>query len=268
VRRGALLLALILALAPVNSVNAGSHKGIGFETDEGVRAGVPGSVQPGSGGGQAGVGGGQAAAPEVPPTIRIGGHADLVGLPGGGRCVRVVPRDDDSGPNAVEEQRILDLAERYGWCPTGPDGEEFDPGRFAEEVWVQLPLAQPQPYIAPGWGLVGKAAYLETNSRLEELRTEAPTPLGQLRLRARSHYVVDWGDGTVDGYDVEGGPWPDGAISHVYRHAGGYTVVVRQVWSAQWQLGGSVWVDIALTRDRAGAIEPFEVREVQAIRNR
>ncbi|MFN2608833.1 MAG: hypothetical protein ABR511_13245, partial [Acidimicrobiales bacterium] len=125
------------------------------------------------------------------------------------------------------------------------------------------PLPSPAPYIAPGWGITGKDAYVETRGRLTDSFT-APTPIGTLTMAATGRYTVDWGDGTTTGpYDVEGGPWPDGEISHVYENVGHYRVVVTEDWSSTWSLAGASGQFGALST--TGAIDDFRVEQLQVV---
>jgi hypothetical protein len=205
----------------------------------------------------------------------------LRGLWGGGYCVEV---DYDVTPTPEQEALLLDWITQHGLCPEPGDGnppsaptEPDPPPSMTEEelvaeasdVWVEVPLATPDPEIAPGFMLVGKYAFLEPHTSLERVEASTDTPIGLLELRADSHYRVDWDDADSPGwrdYFVEGAPWPDGQIRHLYQHAGVYDVTVEQVWQAEWRIAGGEWNTIDLQRQRAATIEDFEVIEVQAVR--
>lgn len=216
-------------------------------------------------------GGGGGSADEPPDDVYIGDAGVLRGLWGGGRCVSL-NEGADASPD--EEARLLSYIAQYGHCEESEGGGgnqtvDVDPADEAMSVWLEIPLATPDPEIQPGWMVVGKPAFLEPRTSLDPLRESTPTPAGQLELRADSHYRIDWDDREAPGartYHVEGAPWPDGEITHLYQHAGTYDITVEQVWEAQWRVGGGSWNDIGLERERSATIDDFEVREVQAVR--
>jgi len=141
------------------------------------------------------------------------------------------------------------------------------PATVAREVLEHIDLPVPAIEIDPGYAITGMTAYLETKGTLHPEPYLRPTPLGEISVDADGEYVVDWGDGTpAQRYGFEGLAWPEGRITHVYTHIGHYDVVVTVEWVAQWAVGerrGTVR-DLR-TSDR---IEGFEVRQLQAVRNR
>lgn len=105
--------------------------------------------------------------------------------------------------------------------------------------------------------------YLETRGRLGLTHSE-DTPLGQITIYATGLYRVDWGDGTKSGpYNVEGAPWPEGAITHLYSNVGIYNIVVREDWSARLQFGNDSGVLAGLHTE--GRIDDFRVEQIQAV---
>ncbi|MGI8684743.1 MAG: hypothetical protein ACR2MO_06600 [Acidimicrobiales bacterium] len=128
-------------------------------------------------------------------------------------------------------------------------------------------LPKPAPHIAPGYMLAGKLAFLETNSQ-PTVRFEHPTPLGPLTIDATSTLFVDWGaGGSLDGpHGGPGGPWPDGEITHYWTDARTYYIRVEQRWTATWRLAGDGGTLAGLTTE--GLLPDFEVRQLQAVRNR
>ena len=135
--------------------------------------------------------------------------------------------------------------------------------RFVEE----LDLPRPQPHIAPGYAVTGMLAFLETRGNLRPAPFTATTPLGSIEVTAVAHYLVDWGDGTPkQRFGFEGAPWPGGRVTHTYTHAGAYDVVVAKTWTAAWRVGSTEgsFTDLATE----GRIDDFEVRQIQAVRNR
>ena len=147
--------------------------------------------------------------------------------------------------------------------PGAPAQPAPTPAELAVQFWRELPLPSPQPHIAPGRAITGKTAYLETRGQTRRVFGQ-DTPLGRLELTATGTYYVDWGDGTTTGpHDTEGGPWPDGKITHTYVDVGRYDVVVTERWSATWTLGGAGG-DLSGLRT-TGRIEDFPVEQVQAV---
>ncbi len=84
---------------------------------------------------------------------------------------------------------------------------------------------------------------------------------------ATGRYYVDGGDGTTTGpHGQEGGPWPDGRITHEYLRVGKYDVVVTERWTAIWHFGAESG---ALSELRTtGRIDDFPVEQIQAVRYR
>ncbi|MGI8793538.1 MAG: hypothetical protein ACR2H3_10225, partial [Acidimicrobiales bacterium] len=137
----------------------------------------------------------------------------------------------------------------------------------AREYIERVGLPVPNPQIAPGYGLAGKPAYLETRSSLTPPRFTAPTPLGPIEVDAVGIYRVDWGDGSpVSTHQVEGGSWPEGRISHTYTDVGNYTVTVSIGWRADWVAAGASGVVTDIVTN--ASITNFEVRQLQAVRRR
>src|SRR2546421_395935 len=128
-------------------------------------------------------------------------------------------------------------------------------------------LGRPAPSIAPGYALAGKLGYLETHAQTER-QFSNPTPLGPLTISARGTFLVDWGDGTGQQgpYDTAGAPWPDGHITHSWDDIGRYDVRVVEVWTATSSLAGTHGSLAALRTE--GAIQRFEVRQLESVRNR
>lgn len=126
----------------------------------------------------------------------------------------------------------------------------------------------PDPWVAPGYAITGKAAFLETRAPITA-PVRYDTPLGPLEVTLRATaFAVDWGDrsSTDDGpFPAPGRPWPDGPARHTYTDADRYDVVVTQVWDADWRLAGESGTVDGLTS--VGRLDGFEARQVQAVRN-
>ncbi|MGI9034238.1 MAG: hypothetical protein ACR2HY_11325 [Acidimicrobiales bacterium] len=149
-------------------------------------------------------------------------------------------------------------------CPGQNRAPGLSPEVIAVSFWKDIPLPAPAPHIAPGWMITGKTAYLETNGTLAHTYRQ-DTPFGPLEIAATGRYMVDWGDGTgrTGPYALNGAPWPDGQITHVYIDVGHYNVVVTEEWSATWRLGDETGTLSGLST--VGRIDNFRVEQIQAV---
>jgi hypothetical protein len=192
----------------------------------------------------------------------------------GATCARLGRRFVLGGPGApgtaggsgLINQIALGL---YPPCPASAAPARPAAAAVALRLWHdQVRLPPPGPRIAPGWGIVGKEAYLEIDGR----RDPAPwtfTAFGYtITISARSAYDVDWGDGTVStGITSQGGPWPVGDVAHPYQADGVYRVTVRQRWTATWSASNGERGAIGEGLATVGNLV-FPVRELQAVRDR
>lgn len=195
-------------------------------------------------------------------------------LPDGSACIRLrrgSPSDALVAAIKMDTHAIMaGLADPgYQRCPSGA-GPETTPALEAVSFWRvtgEDMLPKPSPRIAPGYMLAGKLAYLEAGSQ-PTARFEHPTPLGTLVIEATSLLFVDWGDGPgLDGPHVgPGGPWPDGNVTHFWTTTDRYDIRVIQRWTARWTLAGATGTLQGL--ETQGLIDDFEVRQLQAVRNR
>jgi hypothetical protein len=174
--------------------------------------------------------------------------------------------------NARNEARLAEVEARpdlFVNCTMRPDGTPVDPRFAALQCLATVTLPAPQPHIAPGWGLAGKAAFLEANSPVTYTAQVTCAPFGLLVADLESEIWVDWDDshhpGRAGPYRTAGAPWPDGEITHVYQDADDYTITVYQQWVARWRLAGHSGTVPGL--ETQGTLD-FDVREVQAVRNR
>jgi len=148
-------------------------------------------------------------------------------------------------------------------CPGQPGVPVVSPRVLAVSFWQDIPLPKPGPSIAPGWAITGKTAFLETHGERQH-EYSRDTPFGSLGLTATGQYYVDWGDGDTTGpFDVEGGAWPDGQITHTYINVGHYNIVVTEKWSSTWHLGNESGDLTGLETE--GGIANFRVEQVQAV---
>lgn len=198
----------------------------------------------------------------------------LVPGPDGSYCIQPQRRLYSDPATAAlydnaQEARWLMLTRNYQLC----GGVERPPGNpvvEAADYWRQIGedlLPKPQPQIAPGYMLAGKLGYLEANSP-STARFEHDTALGRLIINAENDVWVDWDDGggLTGPHDGPGAPWPSGTITHFWTDARTYDVRVVQRWTATWELAGRRGQLAGLATE--GLIDDFEVRQLQAVRNR
>lgn len=194
--------------------------------------------------------------------------------PDGTRCLRLVTRAYPSAlaaATAQQAENVLAALAAADWprCDTPAVTPAAERAAAYWRVAGEDLLPRPAPSIAPGWMLAGKRAYLEAGT-VPSVTFQHPTPAGLLTIEATGpSVVVDWGDGSgPDGpHHGAGGPWPNGTITHVWSHSGTYDVRVRQRWTAWWSLAGETSGALEpITTE--GVIEDFQVRQLQAVRNR
>ena len=169
------------------------------------------------------------------------------------------------GPNAERANDQFSIYyQEYPPCPAREGEQQVGtPAEWAARFWEQVPLPRPQPYIAPGWAIVGKPGYLETNGEVRHTY-ETTSPFGPLQIHATGRYYVDWGDGETTGpYSFEGKPWPDGEITHDWIWSGTYDILVTQKWTATWSFGPNSGVLRQL--QTSGTIDDFRARQIQAV---
>jgi hypothetical protein len=144
--------------------------------------------------------------------------------------------------------------------PQGPP----PPDLLARDFWDVRLLPKPTLAMSPDYAVAGKRVYLQIGGERSK-HFDVPDPLGlPIAIEATSHYVVDWGDGTLESTTSTGGPWPDGDVTHVYTTARpAMTIRVAQEWSATWQAGDQQGGLDGLHTD--GSMT-FRVTEVQAVR--
>jgi len=192
----------------------------------------------------------------------------------GRTCLQVGQRFVLGGANSRAaldaEARLLRLLRNSPLCPTSaPVPARVSPGAVALALWRErVKLPPPAPRIAPGWGIVGKEAYLEIGGE----RDPGPWTFDALgytiTIVARSRYEVDWGDGSrAHGLTSQGGPWPTGEITHPYQVDGAYRVTVRQQWTATWSATNGEQGAIDDGLQTVGTLD-FPVRQLQAVRER
>jgi hypothetical protein len=200
------------------------------------------------------------AAPVARPDLNVW-RAYLRQLPDGTYCYVF---SDRPGPEDILSERpdLTHLLVSAHPCPPADAAEAA-----VREFWETVVLPRPEPRIQPGKAITGKDAYLEIGGERARAYT-ITNPLGgpPIVIEATAQYVVDWGDGTTTTTASQGGPWPDGDVTHVWTTAGRYDVVVAQQWSATWSAGPAGGALRGL--ETFGRLDGFPVIEVQAVRNR
>jgi len=153
-------------------------------------------------------------------------------------------------------------------CPATPTGGAAPapppPDVLARDFWDVRLLPHPTLKIDPDYAVTGKRVYLQIQSDRTR-HFDVADPLGPaIGIDATSTYLIDWGDGTTDTATSNGGPWPDGDVSHVYTTANpAQTIKVAQQWTATWRAGDQQG---ALDNLRTDGSLTFRVVEVQAVR--
>ena len=195
-----------------------------------------------------------------PPLVQV-----VVNGPNG-PCLTLVPQYPQQ--NATVRDWLASVS--FPACPPAPaqvavQRPVLDPVTLAVQFWRTVPLPVPHPTIPPGYAITGKPAYLVTGGSTQPDPFVEQTPLGQLTIEAVGTYDVDWGDGSgwQGPYRSEGQPYPQGGVSHVYDNVGTYDVVVREQWTARWQLAGAVGTLGGL--QTTATIGAYPVRQVQAV---
>jgi hypothetical protein len=170
----------------------------------------------------------------------------------------------------MEVALLAEVDRPQGDCP--PSTEPPIDALEAREAIVALltqRLPRAQLHIAPGFGLAGMTAYLETGRDLSLPADPIPVALSTGTVDAvfsgGASYLVDWGDGTVTGpHAVIGDPWPDGTVTHTYIDKGSYEVQVVDRWSVTFTVDGLPPQTVQLDLDSPPLV--FDVRERTAIR--
>ena len=194
----------------------------------------------------------------------------------GERCIRIISVWVDAEDAPLEDSenvRILRMADRYPLCPdSDPLPRVPAPNVLADQLWEEeVDLSQPRPLIEPADAITGIPVYLQIRGPQTGRWTFEPFGI-EIVIEATSEYIVDWGDGTpTTRTRSQGGPYPEGDITHGYQWKGTYDIVVTQRWTATWRASGAgtnTSGTIADVLQTVGTIEDFSVTEVQAVRER
>lgn len=117
--------------------------------------------------------------------------------------------------------------------------ETIDPETVAMGYWYRA-VAPPPPtplHVAHNKAVTGLPIYLEIGGDIPAIAT-FNTPIGTLTFTMTPRYEVSWGDGAVTPTDSQGGPYPDGDVTHTYSTVGVRTITVDALWRATWTLAG------------------------------
>ncbi len=276
--------AMMLVAVPAWALetDGGVHLGGGGGVDTSIGVGVGGGSSPGAPGASTLTG----STPSIPwilyPTVRRYGTEEDANR---GWCRLDVWRRLPAGadPGEATAARVFEYEQlfRTGGVLHGLNAnnvcEGNDPvaaitAQMAEDVVYSFVrsdwLPRPQLSVPPGYGLVGMPAYLVTDHWLEHLLSRQPVDLGILQVeiawQAMGVSTVDWGDGTVEQFDVAGRPWPHGEVTHTYQDAGNYRISLQDTWTIMYQLG-------SLTGSVTAVLDPvvldgLEVEERRTVR--
>ncbi len=104
-------------------------------------------------------------------------------------------------------------------------------------------LPVPKPRMAPNFGLVGVAAYLESGANLAD-SLSISSNLGEIIAQASGTLYINFGDASpsVGPTSSLGGAWPSGNLLHVYESSGCYAITVTEAWSVSYRIAGSTGV--------------------------
>lgn len=116
-----------------------------------------------------------------------------------------------------------------------------------------------------GWVYVNKPVYLQSEA-VEY--TEDLTVLGNtvtVHLTPQS-YIWDPGDGTGTFTTSDpGGPWPDGAVTHIYQYdSPSVRIGLSVTWQASFAVNGTEY-PVEGTATSTSQSTPFEVRQAEAV---
>lgn len=264
-------LASVSSIAAAGQVCAGSDSGDAALCNGTTQSYAVVSVTEASGGGY------QTSNSSASP-IRYVPYDRLTTGPDGKPCLTTAYYAEGAGPvGAVPDSQdhiegaggYNNVFAEYPPCPPQPTTAGQAPpaetrAMLAARAWAtRVPLPKPDPKIAPGRGITGKLAYLETKGRIAHSYTEE-TVYGPLQIHASGSYTVSWGDGETTGpHAFEGESWPVGRITHNYTNVGIYDIVVTERWTATWSVGGQSGVLRAL--QTIGRLDGFPVQQIQAV---
>lgn len=186
-------------------------------------------------------------------------------VPGTGLCW-TTSSTTDAAEAAAHDVAYSPALSQLPNCPIAPSTPP-SPGELARAFWDVRHLPAPTLEVVPDYAVSGKRVYL-TIKGPPTAAFQVPNPIGDdVGITATSRYTVDWGDGTPPTTTTsQGGPWPEGDLTHVYDSAGGsVTITVTQAWSATWSAGPTGG---ALDNLQTVGSLTLRVEQVQAVRNR
>jgi hypothetical protein len=137
--------------------------------------------------------------------------------------------------------------------------------RAAARPMIKPPA--PELFIAPGFALPGKKAFLESDGPDQYTATGIAYGDQVSWTCAYTSSYVDWGDGSASGrsafFRYESGEWPDGGVWHIYDEPGNVTVDVTDYWSCILSVNGTPQ-DVPIDSFSTNTF-PIEIIELQVI---
>ena len=261
---------VVVAIIMVSAGPASGEVGVNGGGDTIDIDGSSGGAEPG-GPGEAG--GGSGGGGPRPPVTYIVVPEILVDPMTGEPCLNLVnrPGDPNSAQALANEVRAIELSSSYPPCagsnavPSAPS-----PGAVAAMLWRdRMQLPPPQPRIQPGWAIAGKDAFVELGGASSVTRHFNAFGYDLTITATATTNDIGWGDSfRTDGTRSNGGPWPDGDLTHVWTSAGTYDVVITRHWTGVWSLTGQAAQPVPGQLHTTATLDDFEVRGYQAVRNR
>ncbi len=138
---------------------------------------------------------------------------------------------------------------------------------FRNTPWAQ-PVISTEPH--GNTTLAGLDTYYQvswSSNGYQPGEVDPVTLLGyQVEIRPRlDHFTYHFGDGQEFGpTDDGGGPYPHGAITHQYAHAGSYPSRVDTTFGAEFRINGGPWAAIPDTVTVPGPSTTVTVRTAEA----
>jgi len=178
------------------------------------------------------------------------------------------PGDPNSPQALTAETRARQLIAAYGLCTNSPrPSTNPTPAAAAAEAFEKhIKLPTPTLQIRPGYSITGTRAFLQINGP-QQLDPDPIDVFGYtVTLHITSRYDIDWGDRTTPttGATSQGGPYPNGDLSHVYDNTGTYTVTVTQHWTATYNIAGTATGHINDVLHTTNTM-PLPVHQAQAV---
>lgn len=172
---------------------------------------------------------------------------------------------DSSGPSSAWESMEHTCFTDMVPARSG-DGAELTEAMIIEQ-FHRTDFALPATLIQPpdNRALVNLPVYFEVGWPEDGYapdEVDTTTILGrEVRIRPTFHEATyNFGDGTVTGPTTsQGGPWPDGDITHEYTDAANVSTSVSVVYGGEVSIDGGPWTVIPSTVSVTGPAQPLEI---------